>query len=502
MPELFIFLLKVNAALIVFCLAYYAVLRKLTFYTLNRFFLIAGIVFSSVYPFIDPAVIFGRHEDLIRPLASALPQVYTVAEQAAEVDYWLIMKVIFWLGVLFMALRMAIRFYSLFLIHRKSVPGVVSAYPVRFLNGEVSTFSFWKNIYLNPDHHASEEISAILEHEQVHVKQLHTVDILLAELSTVFYWFNPGVWYMRKAVKENVEFITDQNVLQKGVDRRAYQYSMLSPQLLAQPSVLMNNFNVSGIKRRIQMMNKKRSSGFQLVRYLFLLPVLLLITTAFTLFRKEVKDSSVFKNTLAVAKDVLTLAPSSDQNGIEISVSGKIAPSKVKRQSKKKQTKKVPGSLPVHIKSVLTDTMARKVNPISFAPVAEQNGGANTVVMVRYNTAEFRKPINLDSATVKAIKVNFTYRDDQKGKGGPVVRFHGQTAEEGSASKTVSLDNVKVIGYGKISKNGGRYINDERITPEDLAKINPDDITEIKMKPDPENKEQKAIFIYAKKANN
>ena len=74
MPELFVFLLKVNAALIVFCLAYYAVLRRLTFYTLNRFFLIAGIVFSSVYPFVDPAILFGQHKELVKPLAAALPQ--------------------------------------------------------------------------------------------------------------------------------------------------------------------------------------------------------------------------------------------------------------------------------------------------------------------------------------------------------------------------------------------------------------------------------------------
>jgi len=484
MPELFIFLLKVNAALIVFCLAYYLVLRRLTFYTLNRFFLIAGIVFSSVYPFVDPAVLFGNHEELIKPLAAALPQAYVMAEQVATVDYWLIMKVVFWLGVVLMAIRLGIRFYSLYLIHRKSVPDMVSVYPVRLLTGDVSTFSFWKNIYLNPGHHASEELSAILEHEHVHVQQLHTADILLAELSTVFYWFNPGVWYMRKAIKENVEFVTDQNVLQKGVDRRAYQYSMLSPQLSAQPSVLMNNFNVTGIKRRIQMMNKKRSSGMQLVRYVFLLPVLLLVTTAFTLFRKEVKESKVFIHTISAAKSVLSLARSSDQHGIEISVSGKAALSKAKRPVKKKSVKKTVVSPPALIKTTRSDSAVKMQPSLALAPVMLPHVKLHAVVVIRR-----------DSNTVGPNTFKFTYTDD------------GKITENGAKDNTqtlkeVVIKNIKVIGYGKINPDLAPFINDKRSSPGDLAKLNANDITSVNVKPDPDNKEIKTVYIYSNKANN
>ncbi|AOM76159.1 M56 family metallopeptidase [Pedobacter steynii] len=291
MPELFVFLLKVNAALIVFCLAYYLILRKLTFYTLNRFFLLAGIVFSSLYPFVDPIVIFAKNEALVKPIAAALPTFYILSTDAPGLDYWLIARIIFWAGVLFMAFRMMIRFYSLYRVHRSSVPGEVSQYQVRFLNGNINTFSFWQNIYLNPQLHQPLELNAVLAHEEVHVKEWHTIDILMAELTTVFYWFNPGVWYMRKAIKENVEFITDQRILQRGVDRRAYQYSMIHTLTASAPSVLMNNFNITGIKRRIIMMNSKKSSDVQLIRYVFLLPVLLVLTTAFTLFKTELKEN-------------------------------------------------------------------------------------------------------------------------------------------------------------------------------------------------------------------
>lgn len=50
MPALFVFLLKVNIALLLFCAGYYLVLRPLTFYTLNRIYLLAAIIFASIYP--------------------------------------------------------------------------------------------------------------------------------------------------------------------------------------------------------------------------------------------------------------------------------------------------------------------------------------------------------------------------------------------------------------------------------------------------------------------
>eukprot|EP01132_Coremiostelium_polycephalum_P012354 gene12354-15098_t len=283
----------INLSLILFCLAYYVILRKLTFYTLNRFFLIAGIFFSSLYPLFDLSGFFKSSSHLVVPLSGTV--IYRVVSEVSAVDYWLLAKVVFWLGVFYMALRMIIRLYSLYKIHKSSVPGEIGAYSVRLLKGESSTFSFWKSIYLNPSQHHPEELNAILEHEQVHVRELHTLDILLAELATVFYWFNPGVWFMRKAVKENVEFITDQKILRKGIDRKAYQYSMLYTGSGIKPSALMNNFNITGIRRRIVMMNSKQSSSFQLIRYALLLPFIFLITTAFTLIRTEIKSNQTEK---------------------------------------------------------------------------------------------------------------------------------------------------------------------------------------------------------------
>lgn len=287
MSELFIFLVKANISLLLFCAVYYFLLRRLTFYILNRFFLLAGILFSSVYPFIDFSV-FLKREPIIISVDKLTPLIGVVVEQVRTLNFEDILSALFWVGVLFMILRLFVKFLSLYGLHRKSVRGYVNNFPVRILNQNVGPFSFGKNIYINPQMHSKYELNAILDHEKIHVRQWHTIDILFAELNVVLHWFNPGVWLMRKAVKENIEFITDRQVLKKGADRKLYQYSILSCVNKDQKFVLTNHFNLINIKRRIIMMNKKRSSEFHLVRYMFIVPVVLLVTLTFNVVKATI----------------------------------------------------------------------------------------------------------------------------------------------------------------------------------------------------------------------
>jgi hypothetical protein len=291
MPELILILLKINMVLLLFAAAYYLVLRRLTFYTINRAFLIVGIVFSTVYPFINLTNFFNRQEHLNPTVKALVPRIDMDAllQHNAIMAYWQLAVVLFYVGVALMAIRLIAQFVSLYRVHKKSQPGVIGDLPVRILNGPLSPFSFWQTVYVNPTIHSAKELDTILAHEQVHVKEWHTLDIILAEISVVFYWFNPGVWLMKRAIKENIEFITDSKILRKGIDKKAYQYSLLGVGNLQASAALVNNFNLSDLKKRIKMMNTKKSSSRKLLIYAFLLPVLLLTTLAFTVSKKDVK---------------------------------------------------------------------------------------------------------------------------------------------------------------------------------------------------------------------
>lgn len=292
MPQLFIILLKINLVLLLFAAAYYLILRRLTFYTLNRVFLVFGIVFSTCYPFIDLTDLFHKQQQLSQDAVAFVPglnqQLNKLVPEQLISSNWQLLSIIFYIGVGIMALRLILQFASLYRMHRKSSPGAVANYSVRILHEEVGPFSFWQTVYINPDLHHEKELKTILAHEQVHITQWHSLDIILAELSVVFYWFNPGIWLMKKAVKENLEFITDQKILNQGIDKKTYQYSLLDAGNLNPAVAIVNNFNLSDLKKRIRMMNLKRSSKLTLSRYLLVTPVLLIVTLAFTISKKDI----------------------------------------------------------------------------------------------------------------------------------------------------------------------------------------------------------------------
>ncbi|MBS0026755.1 M56 family metallopeptidase [Chitinophaga sp. 22321] len=269
-PAILIYLLKANIALTMFFLAYRFGLRRLTFYTLNRLFLLTGIAFSSLFPFISIDAFVNKHEVIAGNVMTYVPDFSAWEAPAPVFTVWTALVYLFWLGVSFMAIRFCIQLFSLWKIHRQSQRGNIDNIPVQLLQQPVNPFSFFRHIYINPSLHQPDELPAILRHEKVHVQQWHTADALLGEINQIFYWFNPGAWLMKTAIRENLEFITDRYLLQQGVDKTSYQYNLIKVSGIPYATAIANNFNFSHLKKRIIMMNSKKSSRYQLARYLVL----------------------------------------------------------------------------------------------------------------------------------------------------------------------------------------------------------------------------------------
>ena len=312
MSELLIYLFKVNVALLLFYLVYYLVLRRLTFYSLNRLFLVFAIAFSTVYPFIEVSALLSGHQELNKKLIIVNPNwkgVNVLPEPSALFDLWQLLQVLFWGGVIFMAFRMGLQLLSLYRIHNLSYPDSYQHIFFRRVKEKINPFSFWRSIYLNPDQHKEPELLSILRHEQVHVKNWHTLDVLVAELSTVFYWFNPGAWLIKQAIKQNLEFITDDQVLKTGLDSKLYQYSLIQISNLAQGTPLANNFNFLTIKNRIAMMNKMPSTKAHQLKFLLVIP---LIAGLIFTFNGVAQDA-------ANKKEVLPTPPTSSPSALPTS---------------------------------------------------------------------------------------------------------------------------------------------------------------------------------------
>ena len=275
MPPVLTYLLQANTALALFFVAYYLVLRRLTFYGLNRLFLLFGMVFSAIYPIIDfpdlgsskPVLVSSIQGMVSWKILEAIPQ------QTDGGSIWTLLLVVIYSGVGVMTVRLAMQLLSLYGIHRCAQPATYKGFRFRAVHENFNPFSFGQTIYLNPSRHSEEELGPILQHERIHVREWHTLDVLLAELGTVFFWFNPVSWFLKRAIKENLEFGVDRQMLQSGFDAKNYQYMLV--RIGGLRVTLATNFTELTIKKRIGMMNRKPSSRWFTVSYSLLLVILI-----------------------------------------------------------------------------------------------------------------------------------------------------------------------------------------------------------------------------------
>jgi hypothetical protein len=185
-------------------------------------------------------------------------------------------------------LRLLAQLLSLALVRRRSRPAVAQGQPVRVLAGAGGPFSFGRTIYLSEATLADTPgLPAALRHEQAHVVHYHTADVLLTQLATALAWPNPAAWLLRRAVLDNLEYLADRAALRTGLDRRAYQYSLLRQQPGGVPApALAFHFSFLTLKNRITMLNQPASTTRQLGRYLLAAPLVAALALAYSCSQK------------------------------------------------------------------------------------------------------------------------------------------------------------------------------------------------------------------------
>lgn len=178
-------------------------------------------------------------------------------------------------GVILFGLNLLLQI-AVLLLQSYTQPAVRDGrYRIVETSGNRAPCSFGNNIFINPSQYDWDTYNQILLHEKIHVSQRHTLDIFLAELLLVFQWFNPFAWFYRKEVENNLEFLTDRSLLlDSEIEPSTYQLSLLKVSAPHFPLGVTTNYNQSLLKRRIVMMNSKHSSPHTVWKYFFLLPLL------------------------------------------------------------------------------------------------------------------------------------------------------------------------------------------------------------------------------------
>jgi len=268
-----------------FSLVYLLLLRNERFFRIKRFFLIAGIAASMVFPLIvfhykvemtEPPALFP---DIMQQAGQGSP----VSQQSGErnaIDYLNILLMLYLTGVVFLAFRMIRHMTAVSGIIKKSKVSKRGEVRIVQSSGISSSFSFFNYVFINPSLEKA-EAEQILNHEEVHVQQGHWFDLILAELIRMFQWANPFAWIYAGFIKQNHEFLADESALVRSQDPACYRAVLLNQIFKAPVISLSNSFSYSINKKRFDMMKSIITSPYRKLKLLVVLPVTALLFYAF-----------------------------------------------------------------------------------------------------------------------------------------------------------------------------------------------------------------------------
>ena len=283
------YLLKSAGVLSIFVLVYHFLLRRLTFFNANRWFLLAGIAASMLFPLVEitqtvyveqPEQIIYLPQQLATPMASVLQQPI-VEETAVAFDYAMLFFYLYLAISIFFIGKMMVELSSLRSLIRSGDKKRSGKFVIVTLSRKLTPFSFFNYICYSTSDQQSPELDLILEHEKVHAREWHSIDLIASHVFKAIFWINPLVWLLKRQIGENLEFIADSKAKTQNTTGISYERTLLSTAASHMQPALANNFFTPFIKKRIVMLQKEASATWNAYKYALILPVIVLFLYSF-----------------------------------------------------------------------------------------------------------------------------------------------------------------------------------------------------------------------------
>lgn len=299
MENFLIYIAKSALAAGAFYLLYLALFQHQKQFVFNRIYLPVSLALS----FIIPLITFTSVRYIHIPAAPvetnsfaylAEPTMTQPLAPAFEMEWFHYLMGLYALGILGFLCYLILGHFKAFSIIKKSRLQKLFNVNVNVTNKDVHPFSFFDKIVLSDRTLDNPHLGMIVLHEEIHVREKHTLDILFAEILFLLQWFNPFAWLLKDAIKNNLEYKTDHQVV-KTIDPQQYQLAMVGLAHKEGIAPFLTALNGSQLKNRIVMMKKKTRNKYALLKQLLVLPLLAVLTMS--LANKEVKTEIVQQNT-------------------------------------------------------------------------------------------------------------------------------------------------------------------------------------------------------------
>jgi TonB family protein len=282
------YLLKVAICWLLCYLFYRLALEKTTFFRLNRYYLLVTLVLGLAMPLARITLLAPDTASQQNTTSNWLPEVVIKANNLVNQPFylpeftitataspsWQIIKGIYWLGFTWCILRFLIGMFQLYRMYRQGTKQHFGNYTLIQCKAVKTPFSFFHYLFWPAETADQQSDTALmLRHEETHIHQGHTWDVLFSELVKAVCWFNPLAYRYSLALRDVHEYLADAAVLQTAT-RKAYG-RLLIEQSLSGPSIaLVNHFSTSQLKKRINMMKRKKSQSILQLQYALALPLI------------------------------------------------------------------------------------------------------------------------------------------------------------------------------------------------------------------------------------
>ncbi|AKD53759.1 M56 family metallopeptidase [Spirosoma radiotolerans] len=274
------YLLTASLYLALFYGCYGLLLRRNTFFGLNRVYLLVSVVLSLLLPLVE---LPGGTANSLPVGAITLPTFVVGNPHPSQNDglttaHWI--WLLYGFGVIVMLVRLGVHLRAVFALIKRGTVEKRSEYTLVLLpddsKSQTPSFSFGRYLVLNHSD-ALTQPEVLMRHEKAHIRQRHTADILFIELVRAMFWLNPLLGLYKGALQEVHEFLADRSVLQ--TPQPDYPRQLVAYALDIPSAALTTPFvSKSTLKQRIVMLQKPQTNRRALLSYALVLPLAALLT--------------------------------------------------------------------------------------------------------------------------------------------------------------------------------------------------------------------------------
>ncbi len=283
---------------VLFLAIYDFFLSKETFFNKNRWYLISTSILSFILPFIK---ISAFQKTIPEEFIIYLPEIVLSPEKVIQKSSWYpsinYLEVLFWGGVVLSSVLFFVKLIKIINLIYKYKVVKKENFRLVIIPNKTKAFSFFNYIFLGKEIPKNQQ-AKIIEHELVHSKQKHSLDLLFFEFLKIAMWFNPMIFIYQKRITLVHEYISDEVAI-KSVSKEIYINSLLSNFFQVENIAFINQFyKQSIIKKRIIMMTKQQSKKMNQLKYLVLIPVLMSMLFYSSCSESDLKEGVIAKKEL------------------------------------------------------------------------------------------------------------------------------------------------------------------------------------------------------------